>query len=500
MSDPAPFVAEAADVPALRQALSHLGRIGYNESTVRARLGLRDITELGTGAPPHLSGRASGRPRSAGAGDRPVPAAGSAERGGVGTGCFRTVDRRSLRSNRAARIRRRRRRRARTGLAVSGRRTAGLFRPRLAGDAASGMPACSLQPGDGGRPRQPPLSACHAPPAHPAPLSICAPDRAYRPCWPRATPGASWPWISIRAPCAACASTPRRSEWPTWKPPRAICSIRWAASSSISSPPIRRLFRLLKIRCGLRRVVPSGEGCAEAHCGGPAGSPRARRHGADGHGTGRARGRAAGRAAARMAGRRSPGHPCFAGGYLQRRAIRHRPCQGRGLWSVPRIGGRAGRQSARAGLCASGLRAGDFSAEFRGGRPAGSAPRIRGRRSVRRRAKSNPYSRPKAGPPSRFGPPARRSWLRRDGPIALLDASVLGGAIARKVRATRLGRALSIEEELDPLEHRILKQLEVPAAFGELLRKADSLEVDEAAVIAAVRALLRRRLVCLGKA
>ena len=46
MSEPAPFLVDAADAPALRQAVSGIGRAGYREAAVAQRLGLDDIAGL----------------------------------------------------------------------------------------------------------------------------------------------------------------------------------------------------------------------------------------------------------------------------------------------------------------------------------------------------------------------------------------------------------------------------------------------------------------------
>ena len=46
MCEPAPFLVDEIDVPALRQAVSGIGRAGYCEAAVRTRLGLHDITDL----------------------------------------------------------------------------------------------------------------------------------------------------------------------------------------------------------------------------------------------------------------------------------------------------------------------------------------------------------------------------------------------------------------------------------------------------------------------
>jgi SAM-dependent methyltransferase len=86
------------------------------------------------------------------------------------------------------------------------------------------------------------------------------------------------------------------------------------------------------------------------------------------------------------------------------------------------------------------------------------------------------------------------SWLRRAGPIALLDASVLGGAIAPNATATRLGQALAIEHELEPVERRLLAAMEGRVAASELLRLSREFDAPEPAVLEAIRSLLRKRL------
>ncbi|MGD1090883.1 MAG: methyltransferase [Bryobacteraceae bacterium] len=88
------------------------------------------------------------------------------------------------------------------------------------------------------------------------------------------------------------------------------------------------------------------------------------------------------------------------------------------------------------------------------------------------------------------------TWLRRAGPIARLDASVLGGgAILPKARATRLGEGLSIEHEVGRVEQQILDRLEGSIAGSELLRMGHEFDASEACVFEAIRSLLRKRLV-----
>jgi hypothetical protein len=87
------------------------------------------------------------------------------------------------------------------------------------------------------------------------------------------------------------------------------------------------------------------------------------------------------------------------------------------------------------------------------------------------------------------------SWLSLAGPIELLDARVLGGDRAARTKATLLGQALHMEHQLDSLEREILSGMEGRVSMQELLKIMSPCNVDEATVIAALRSLLRRRLV-----
>ena len=84
----------------------------------------------------------------------------------------------------------------------------------------------------------------------------------------------------------------------------------------------------------------------------------------------------------------------------------------------------------------------------------------------------------------------KQSLLRRTGPVALLDASMLGSDLHTKTKVTLLGQALTMEHLLDPIEREILIRLENPefSVFRDL-------DLDEASVLAAVRSLVRDRLV-----
>ena len=88
-----------------------------------------------------------------------------------------------------------------------------------------------------------------------------------------------------------------------------------------------------------------------------------------------------------------------------------------------------------------------------------------------------------------------RGWVRRAGPVALLESQVLGTQIRAPARATLLGQALAVEHQLDPLERDILHHLEKPAAVSELLAIARAGNIGESTVLAAIDSLQRRGLV-----
>ena len=89
------------------------------------------------------------------------------------------------------------------------------------------------------------------------------------------------------------------------------------------------------------------------------------------------------------------------------------------------------------------------------------------------------------------------SWLRRTGPVALFDARVLGGDVPGISKATLLGRGLTVEHQIDPIQREILIQTEGRVGISQLLAILGELKVDEASVLDAITALLRERLVCL---
>ncbi len=91
--------------------------------------------------------------------------------------------------------------------------------------------------------------------------------------------------------------------------------------------------------------------------------------------------------------------------------------------------------------------------------------------------------------------PPGHSWVRRAGPVALLESRVLGTGIRAPARATLLGQALAIEHQLDPIECDILQGLERPITLAKLLEVARGHNLDESTVLAAAYSLERRGLV-----
>jgi SAM-dependent methyltransferase len=83
------------------------------------------------------------------------------------------------------------------------------------------------------------------------------------------------------------------------------------------------------------------------------------------------------------------------------------------------------------------------------------------------------------------------------GPVALLDARVLGSDLPAHAKATRLGQALTIEHPLDPVEREILLSIERPIDASELLTVLGKLGIGRESVVTAVTSLLRKRLACL---
>ena len=89
----------------------------------------------------------------------------------------------------------------------------------------------------------------------------------------------------------------------------------------------------------------------------------------------------------------------------------------------------------------------------------------------------------------------KNNWLTLAGPIAILDAHLLGGDAGARTKASLLGRALKIEHQLDPLEREILAHVKGRSAVPELIETFCNRGVAEQFVLEAVRSLCQRQLV-----
>jgi len=86
--------------------------------------------------------------------------------------------------------------------------------------------------------------------------------------------------------------------------------------------------------------------------------------------------------------------------------------------------------------------------------------------------------------------------VRRAGPIALTESQVLGRPIRAATRAVLLGRALTVEHQLDWPETELLRGLDQALPLSELFRIAGELGIEEEAAAAAIDSLHRRGLIC----
>jgi Methyltransferase small domain len=88
-----------------------------------------------------------------------------------------------------------------------------------------------------------------------------------------------------------------------------------------------------------------------------------------------------------------------------------------------------------------------------------------------------------------------RRRVSRSGPIALTESQVLGSQTPAAARATLLGRALTVEYPLDPVERQILHHLEKSLAVSELVVLLQGCNIDKNAISAALDSLQRRGLI-----
>ena len=199
MSDPAPFLIDEADAPALRNAVSSIGQGGYSEAAVCERLGLNAITDLHWHNLPIYRGERLTQRDTLDLAIDLFLLQGSLARD--------EADRLLRASSRDVLLK--------TGLLETDE--AGLTRARASLFPVGAQlifsdhawpelphPGCAAVPyhtrSDGDRPGQPPFGACHyIPRAGCPPRSISVPALAFTRCWPPDTRSMSPPWISIRA-------------------------------------------------------------------------------------------------------------------------------------------------------------------------------------------------------------------------------------------------------------------------------------------------------------
>lgn len=89
--------------------------------------------------------------------------------------------------------------------------------------------------------------------------------------------------------------------------------------------------------------------------------------------------------------------------------------------------------------------------------------------------------------------------LRRTGPIALLDARLLGTGLSANAKATLLRQALSIEHQLDPIEREILNHIDEWPSLADLAVRLEGSKINRGQILAGVTSLVRRRLVAVHR-
>ena len=94
----------------------------------------------------------------------------------------------------------------------------------------------------------------------------------------------------------------------------------------------------------------------------------------------------------------------------------------------------------------------------------------------------------------------QQSHVQRVPQISLVEAGVFGAEAHVRTNAQILGRSLAIQQWISPLEREILVRMGESQSSSELLGLADTLDLNEAIIFAAIRSLLQRGLISLKPA
>ena len=88
-----------------------------------------------------------------------------------------------------------------------------------------------------------------------------------------------------------------------------------------------------------------------------------------------------------------------------------------------------------------------------------------------------------------------QSRICRAGTVGLMESRMLGSGIRTNTQAQLLGKSLSIFHWLDPIERDILELMDEPLGMSELILHASEIKIDGESVFKAVASLIRRGLV-----
>jgi methylase of polypeptide subunit release factors len=89
----------------------------------------------------------------------------------------------------------------------------------------------------------------------------------------------------------------------------------------------------------------------------------------------------------------------------------------------------------------------------------------------------------------------RHCRLRCTGPIALLDAQLLGTELRANAKATLLGQSLTVEHQLDRVEREILNHVDGLFSLADISRALEKCKINREQIVAGLTSLVRRRLI-----